>query len=106
MGHIPKGTVERRRSLQHGVSANQDTACVADAEWQGEDFVNRESAGVMWEAAWLWIESHIVEYAERFSEFGRDGRDKHKIWDKLVRLRIECEDLDRQLSCIVEDVRG
>ena len=107
MGHVPKGTVERRRSIQHGVPANASTARAEGAGWESEDVVNRGSARLIWEAGWLWIESHIEEYVEKFSDFGsRSGEGKYEIWERLVRMRLEWRDLDRQLSCVAEDVRG
>ena len=107
MGHIPTGTVERRRSLQHGLSPNPYSARPADADRESEDVLNKESARILWEAAWLWIESHIEEYAGKFQDASQDGvRGKNEMWEKVVRLRIESEELDRQLGCISEDVRG
>lgn len=107
MGHVPIGTFERRRSLQYPLPTNAHTTRAADAHRQGEGNVNKESAKIMWEAAWLWIENHIEEYTERFEDSNQDGiRDKYEVWEKLVRLRIEGEDLDRQLTSISEDVKG
>ena len=107
MGHIPTGTVERRRSLQHSVPANTHTACAADTDRGSEDALNQDFSRLLWEAAWLWIESHIEDYADKFRHVNWDDiGGKYEMWEKLVRLRIESENLDRELSCIVEVVKG
>ncbi|KAH7130451.1 hypothetical protein B0J11DRAFT_577984 [Dendryphion nanum] len=95
-GHIPTGTVARRRSLSQAVPRDTHTASAANAEggssdgMRGDEFQRR----LQWEAAWVWIERNLEEYVRKFE--GKDGDEGRKdVWEELIRVMGEGERLRR-----------
>ncbi|KAF2803070.1 uncharacterized protein BDZ99DRAFT_173946 [Mytilinidion resinicola] len=50
---------------------------------------------MQWEAAWCWIERHLDYYADHFIAWDRHpGGTKTAVWEELVRVWRECEELE------------
>lgn len=106
MGHIPSGTVVRRRSLPNNGVDNTHSAFV-------DNNVQRHSVArkldwerrVQWEAAWAWIEQHLGTYAEGFAASPNTYGTSQEIWEELVRLKKEAAALGERLKGMNSDIQ-
>lgn len=110
---IFSGTVSRRRSLPHDARlvAKGSTTSTRDGDTDDKDILMRDWQNrLQWEAAWVEIERNLDAYVERFVRVkgGREDvrRENEDIWNELVALRVEGEQLEERIRGAREDVRG